>query len=70
MSKLKQNDACRNFEQVLAFGTGADALQLRLYIAVDLGGTKVRVAVCDLARKVVAEVIELTRGDGGVEAVY
>ncbi|WP_354063278.1 ROK family transcriptional regulator [Devosia sp. 2618] len=38
-------------------------------IAVDLGGTKVRVAVCDLASKVLAEVTEPTHGDGGLAVV-
>lgn len=33
--------------------------------AVDLGGTKVRVAVCDLACKVIAETTEPTRPEGG-----
>jgi len=38
-------------------------------VAVDLGGTKVRVAVCDLTSKVLAEVTESTHGDGGLAIV-
>lgn len=34
-------------------------------VAVDLGGTKVRVAVCDLACRVLAEVTEPTHAEGG-----
>lgn len=34
-------------------------------VAVDLGGTKVRVAVCDLVSKVIVELTEPTHADGG-----
>src|SRR5215217_4185310 len=38
-------------------------------VAVDLGGTKVRVAVCDLAGRVLAEVAEATHASGGLDIV-
>jgi len=40
-----------------------------LVVSVDLGGTKVRVAICDLSGAVVAEVVEPTTKDGGAAVV-